>query len=358
MLLGIFGRILYAHIIFSIYVLLTYFYTMAIKRKHLWKKIRRGIKYPILLFFIRCFILTIRLLPRNFVLRVFRRLGLLAFRVVKGERLKTIKNIKFAYGDTLTDEQVTTMARNVFAHQALNFADYLHTLGYRTRKDFSKLIDFVGEENLKVEYEKGKGVLCLVSHTGSWEFSAIMPPVMGYETTAVSKALANKKINDLIIGYREKRGMKNISRGKAYPLLIEALAKGECMIIMIDQDTLVKGTYVDFFGKKAFTPIGAARLALDSGSPVVPMFMKRLPNNRHQFTIYPALETIRTGNDDHDLVENTKLYTQVIENIIRETPDQWVWMHERWKTTPEIEKAHLEKLRLKKEREKAAKGNN
>ena len=113
-----------------------------------------------------------------------------------------------------------------------------------------------------------------------------------------------------------------------------------------------------FFGKKAFAPIGAARLALDSGSPVVPMFIKRLPNNRHQFTIYPALETIRTGNDEHDLVENTKLYTQVIENIIRETPDQWVWMHERWKTTPEIEKAHLEKLRLKKEREKAAKGNN
>lgn len=313
-----------------------------------WKKIRRGIKYPILIFFIKFFIVTIWLLPRRLVLGVFRRLGIAAFYLLKGERLKTIKNIKFAYADELSDKQVKLMARNVFEHQAMNFADYLHTLNYTTRKDFSRIIDFVGEENLKVEYEKGKGVLCLMSHTGSWEFSAIMPPVLGYETTAVSKALSNKKINELIIGYREKRGMKNISRGNAYPLLIEALSRGECMIIMIDQDTLVKGTYVDFFGKKAFTPVGAARLALDSGSPVVPMFMKRLPNNRHQFTIYPALQTISTGNEEPDLVENTKNYTRVIEQFIRETPDQWVWMHERWRTTPENEKALFEKFRPKK----------
>ncbi len=325
-----------------------------ISRRDLWKKIRRGIKYPVILFLVRCLIVTLRLFPRKFILRVFRRLGLLAFRVVRHERQKTIRNIEYAYGDALTHEQVMRMAQQVFVHQSLNFADYVHTLGYRTRADFSRIVDFVGEEHLKAAYDKGKGVLCLMCHVGSWEFSAIMPPVMGYETTAVSKALANKGLNKLIIGYRQKRGMKNISRGNSYPLLIEALAKGECMIIMIDQDTLVKGTFVDFFGKKAFTPIGAARLALDSGSPVVPMHMKRLPNNRHQFTIYPALETISTGNVESDLVENTKLYTEVIERIIRETPEQWVWMHERWKTTPEIERAHFERLRLLKEQKMQA----
>jgi KDO2-lipid IV(A) lauroyltransferase len=177
---------------------------------------------------------------------------------------------------------------------------------------------------------------------------------LGFETTAVSKALKNAKINEMIISYREKRGMKNLSRGKTYPLLIEALKKGECLIIMIDQDTMVKGVFVDFMGKQAYTPIGAARLALDTKAPVVPMAMMRMPDNKHKFQIMPAVPLVDTGNDEHDLLENTKNYTRAIEELIKQAPDQWVWMHERWKSTPEDVMAWERKKMEEKQKEKAA----
>lgn len=312
-------------------------------KKRTLKKIRRAIKYPILVFFIKLFIFLVRFISRDFFLKICARLGSLSFRLVRKEREKTIKNLTFIFGHEKSEGEIKEMARKVFIYQAMNFGDYVHTIHYTTRKQFSKIIDFVGEEHLKKAYEAGNGVLCLMCHVGSWEFSAIMPPVMGYETSAVSRAMPNERIDRLIVRARERRGMKNIRRGKVYDQLLEILKKGECMIIMIDQDTTVKGLFIDFFGKPAYTPIGAARLALDSHSPVLPMYMKRLPNNRHQFTILPPLPFVNTGDETTDLFENTRIYNQAIESIIRETPEQWVWMHERWKTTPESLEAFLRK---------------
>lgn len=309
------------------------------------KEIRRAIKYPVLVFFIRLFILVFRFVPRKILLSLSAALGSLAFRLVGKERQKTIDNLTKIYGKEKSPEQIKEMARMVFVNQALNFADYVHTLHYTTRKQFSGLIDVVGEEHLKEAYNKGNGVICLMSHVGSWEFSAILPPVLGYETTAISRAMPNERIEKLIVSYRQKRGMKNISRGNAYPALIDALNKGECLVIMIDQDTQTKGVFVDFFGIPAYTPVGAARLAIDSGAAVLPMYMKRKPNNRHQFTILPALELLQTGNLDSDLLENTRRYTERIEAIVKEVPEQWVWMHQRWKTTPQDVELYLKKRR-------------
>lgn len=312
-----------------------------------WKKIRRGIKYPILVFLIRFFILLIRFLPIRWILKMTSGLGDIAFKLVKSERKKTIKNLSLIYGNEKTEKEIYQMAREVFQHQGMNFGEYVRTLHYTQRADFSKIIDIEGEENLKEAYDKNVGVLCLMSHTGSWEFSAILPPVMGYNTTALSRPMPNPRIDKLIVQARQKRGMKNIGRGKAYPQLIEALKQGECLIIMIDQDTTVPGVFVDFMGKSAFTPVGAARLALETKSPVVPMFMMRQPNHRHLFKILPALELIETGDYEKDILENTRLYAKVISDFIQENPTQWVWMHERWKTTPKDVEAFLEKKRQK-----------
>lgn len=299
------------------------------------KKITRGIKYPVFIFFIKVFLRTVRFFPRRWVLGSFGALGKLAFAWVKSESRRTEKTVAHIYGDRWNKKKIRNFSRRVFVHQAWNLADYFYTINLKTREQFSKYWEIEGEEYLKTEYEKGKGVLCLMCHRGSWEFAAIAPPVLGYETTAVSKALKNAKINEMIIGYRQKRGMKNLSRGKTYPLLLEAISKGECLIIMIDQDTQVKGTFVDFLGKTAFTPIGAARLAMDTKAPVVPMAMLRLPNHKHRFCIKPPIPLVDTGDAKADLIANTINYTKAIEAFVHEAPDQWVWMHERWKTTPE-----------------------
>ena len=316
-------------------------------RKKKWKQIRRGIKYPILVFFIKAFILVFGMFSRPFILSICRGFGKIAFILVKGERNKTIKNLTLIYGAEKSAQEIYQMARQVFVHQALNFGDYIHTLHYTTREQFSQIVEIKGEAHLKAAYEEGNGVLCLMSHAGSWEFSAIMPPVLGYSTSALSRPMPNPRIDELIVGYRQKRGMKNIARINAYPKLIKALRSGDCLIILIDQDTTVKGVFIDFLGHPAYTPIGAARLAMDSQAPVLPMFMRRLPNNKHQFTILPPIPWKNTGDVQNDLLENTTAYTNAIESAILEDPEQWVWMHERWKTTPEDVEAFLQRKREK-----------
>ncbi|MDR0713345.1 MAG: lysophospholipid acyltransferase family protein [Bacteroidales bacterium] len=299
------------------------------------KKIRRSVKYPVLIFFLYLLTAAVRFVPLRSAECFFSFWATMAFWLIGRERNRTIKALQSVYGKEKTSKDIRKMAREVFVNQGLNLADYLHSIKWTTREQFSRMIDFVGEEHLSRAYAKGKGVLCLMMHVGSWELSAIMPPVMGYETTAVSKALRHPGINRMIVAARESRGMKNIARGNAYPKLLEALARGECLIIMIDQDTKVKGEFISFFGRKAYTPIGAARLALDTLAPVLPMYAARHGKGRYRFTILPEIPLVNTGNREHDLLENTRNYTNVIENVIREVPTQWVWMHERWKTTPE-----------------------
>lgn len=301
-----------------------------------WKELKRKIKYPLLFGLVKWLIFTTKLFPRSWVLWFYGRLGSLAFTLLKKEQRKTISNIKIAFGDTMSDEEIHKMAREVFIHQAKNGADYVLTLHLKTREKWLKYVDIMGEEHLKNAYDRGKGVICLISHTGSWEFSAITPPILGYETTAVSKALKDKRLNNMIINFRTSRGLKNLSRGKTYPLLIEALNNGDCLIIMIDQDTKVKSVFIDFLGTPAYTPIGAALLALDTGAAVVPMSMKRMPNNKHQFTIKPEISISKTDDKQADLLTNTKKFNKVIEEYVLDAGAQWVWMHERWKTTPAV----------------------
>lgn len=311
------------------------------------KRIRKRIKYPILIFFIKLFILTIQFIPRRLALSFFGAMGKLAFIFVKKERKKTIRNLTIAYSETKSEKEIKSLAKQVFVNLSLCFGDYLHTINYTSKEQFSKIIDFEGIEYLEEAYKEGKGVICMTGHVSSWEFSAIMPPVLGFETSASSKKMANAKIDELIVGYRQKRGMKNISRGNTYQQLIEVLNKGECLIIMTDQDAATKGFFIDFFGKPAYTPIGVARLAFDSKAPVVPMFMIRKPDKRYCFKILPQLPLIDTGNLENDLLENTKIHSKIYEEIIGAHPEQWVWMHERWKTTPEDLERFLEKKRAK-----------
>ena len=300
-----------------------------------WKQLKRSIKYPLLVGLAKVLIFTTRLFPRRWALWFYGCLGSLAFSLLKKEQRKTIRNLKIAYGRDKSEDEIRQMARNVFVHQAKNGADYILALKVKNREQYGKFVDIAGEEHLKNAYERGKGVICLINHTGSWEFSAITPPILGYETTAVSKALKNRQLNDMIINFRQSRGLKNLSRGKTYPLLLEALNNGDCLIIMIDQDTKVKSVFVDFMGTPAYTPIGAALLALETEAAVVPMSMIRQPNSRHLFTIKPEIELTRTGDQKADILENTKRFSGVIEEFVRDAQDQWVWMHERWKTTPE-----------------------
>jgi Lauroyl/myristoyl acyltransferase len=250
-------------------------------------------------------------------------------------RERALANLEMVYGSVMTLEEREKIAKAVFVEMLKSFFDYIAYSRVTDKKRYFSLIEVSGEEHLRTAYERGKGVICLVPHLSSWEFAAITPPMLGYQTSAASKKMKSNLLENIMIKFRESRGMKNITREGSYQKLIETLKKGECLVLMIDQDTKVKSVFVDFMGKQAYTPLGAARLALETEAVVVPMAMTRKKDQNYRFIIYPELPTIRTDNTEADLLANTQEQTKILENIIREYPEQWVWMHRRWKTTPE-----------------------
>lgn len=308
------------------------------------KKAIRQRMVPILIYpFLGCTILIFRILPIYWLRSFATYIGGWVFRLADRSREKALTNLNNVYGNEISQEKRILMAQQVFIEMIKSFFDYIAYSKLTDKERFFSLIEVEGEEHLKAAYEQGKGVICLIPHVSSWEFAAITPPMLGYETSAASKALNMKMLEKKMVKFRTRRGMKNITRESSYAKLVEVLRRGECLILMIDQETKVKSLFVDFMGRPAHTPIGASRLALETGALIVPMVMTRKEDDNYKFIIYPELPVTKTGNLDVDLLENTQRQTKALEDIIRSYPNQWVWMHSRWRTTPETMEAYYRK---------------
>ena len=168
-------------------------------------------------------------------------------------------------------------------------------------------------------------------------------PMLGYPAYAIGKKLGNEKLNALLFESRGKKGVPTLARGSSYKTILRVLSENNLIGILIDQDTEVRGMFVDFYGKPAYTPIGAAMLAMDSGAPVLPMFYLKKPDDKYEFIIEKEIQLVMTGNRRQDMEENPRRFHAVIEKYIKQYPTQWVWMHNRWKTTPEMVEDRMER---------------
>ncbi len=260
----------------------------------------------------------------NFAGKIYYKYGHIA-------RATALDNIAQAYPDFSPDE-VEKMAKEVFHNVAAALLDFFSFVYVKNPKRYFNIVEVEGEEHLRNAYDKGKGVICLVPHISSWELSAVTPPMLGYDTVAASKPIKGVLVQKTMVWFRKRRGMVNFNRDGSYKKLVKSLQQGKCVILMIDQDTAVKGCFVDFFGRRTFTPLWVSRLAVDTGATVVPMYIKQLDIKKYIFTIEPAIDTVITDNPSADLITNTQHQSTVIEQIIRKNPTQWVWMHQRWKT--------------------------
>ena len=303
--------------------------------------------------FFLVFLLLSWLLPSGIRRRFSRFMGSLSPRLNKRAMRTAYNNLTFAYGDVLSNEERRAMGERAMSSITRSMIDFFASGYVLNKKKFFSQVEVIGEEHLRAAYERGKGVICMVPHLSCWELSAVTPPMLGYETSAASKPIKGVLYNMLFVWLRGRRGMKNIDRSGSYARLLEVLSAGECLIVMADQDTRVKGAFIDFFGKKAYTPLGIARMALDTEAAVVPMAMVRKADGRYRFEIYEELPTVRTDSYEADVLENAKRESAEYERIVRLYPDQWVWMHRRWKTTPESLERFLKQRALRLEKEKS-----
>jgi KDO2-lipid IV(A) lauroyltransferase len=297
---------------------------------------RKKIKYSLLVVFLQIVLIVTRFLPRKVAMKFFGSLGGLAFMIMKQERMKTISNLSIAYGKEKDQAEIKAMAREVWVNLGKSGAEFAVKMGEDKPEHFFRDLEVIGNEHLQEAIKRGRGILGLISHMGCWEGTALGLPMLGIPAYAIGKRLGNEQLNDLLFESRGKKGVQTLARGSSYKTILRVLAENNLVGILIDQDTDVRGVFVDFYGRPAYTPIGAAMLAMDSGAPVLPMFYLKKDDDTYVFIIEKEIPLVLTGNRRKDMEENTRRFHGVIEKYIKKYPTQWVWMHNRWKTTPEM----------------------
>jgi KDO2-lipid IV(A) lauroyltransferase len=300
------------------------------------KKLRRSVKYTFLVVAIKVLLVVIHLLPRKVSMRIFAGLGVLLFRCLREGRHRTISNLTTAYSQEKSEAEIAAMAREVWINLGKSVVEFAVKTGQEKPEDFFQGLEVRGNEYLQEAFQKGKGILGLISHMGCWEATAMCLPMLGIPSYAIGKKLENEKLNTLLLEARGKKGVSTLARGSSYKTILRTLKENNLIGILIDQDTEVRGVYVDFYGKPAYTPIGAAMLAMDSGAPVLPIFYLKKEDDTYVFLVEKEIPLVMTGNRRQDMESNTRRFHAVIERYIKKYPTQWVWMHNRWKTTPEI----------------------
>jgi KDO2-lipid IV(A) lauroyltransferase len=199
-----------------------------------------------------------------------------------------------------------------------------------------RLVAFDGLENYKAALAEKRGVIFLTAHLGAWELGAFAHGLKGYRLNVVYRALDNPLLNRLVNRYRSLGGNALTEKHESARSVLAALARNETVGILADQNTLPEeGVFVDFFGIPACTTAGIARIALHSGASIVPAFCV-WEESRKKFRIFyePALNLQTTDDPDRDIRMATQQMAAVIERAVRAYPDQWLWIHRRWKTRP------------------------
>ena len=281
------------------------------------------------------FVKVMGVLPRWAVRAKGISIGLLFYLLHARLRRVGMRNLEIAFPEMPRRER-RRIVRRLFVHLGRQLAEFCLFPRYTT-ENVSRVAVYDGFENFDAARARGKGVIFLTGHFGGWEVGSFVHSLHGNPIQIVVRPLDNPYLDAFVDRYRTLHGNSTFGKQDFARGLLSAMKAGATVGILMDQNvTPPGGVFVDFFGQLACTASGIARVAQRTDAAVVPGFTiwdKALGKYRIRFD--PALELARTGDDEKDAVTNTALFTKVIERYAREYPEQWLWVHRRWKTRPE-----------------------
>ena len=291
---------------------------------------RKGLSRRFLVVFTRTISFCARLLPYRFAVASGGMLGYFAYYLLSRERNRAIAHLSAVFPERGAN-WARQMAHRTFTHLGKSL---LEVMAINPRK-IQSYVTFRGLEHLAAAVAQGKGVVFVTGHIGNWE---IMGGAVAdkYSLSVVAAPIEPEPVNDMIVALRASIGVRTILRSRpgAAKELIRVFRENRILGILIDQDTDVESAFVDFMGRPAWTPTAAAQMALKFGAPVMFGYVQRGSDNRHTITIEGPLKLIQTGDSEEDIRTNTAMFTKKIENAILKNPEQWVWMHRRWRRQP------------------------
>lgn len=270
------------------------------------------------------------MLPYRVVLALGKGLGCLYYRIAGRQRRRALEQMQECLH--ISAAQAEPIIRSLFTKLGQTFIEVMYMPALNAG-NISKYVTIENRQHLVEALKQGKGVVFLTAHIGNWEWLGASLSMDGFPMTTVIKRQPNEQYTRILNEYRQMVGLEIFSSGSTELVsAAKALKKGKVLGFLSDQDGGRDGLFIEFLGKMASTPKGAAIFAKRFGSPVVPSFIVRRPEGGHRVIIGEPLYYQDTGNEEKDVTDLTLRMTRTIEAAIKEYPDEWLWFQRRWNT--------------------------
>jgi KDO2-lipid IV(A) lauroyltransferase len=274
------------------------------------------------------------LLPRRLAVGIGRMLGQTTYHVSRRLRRTGERNLELAF-PALGGQERERILRGCFISLGRQLGEFSHFSKLNT-DNLRSLVECEGLEHLDAARASGRGAILFTAHLGAWELSSVALSLLGYPVSFLVRRLDNPKIERLLEQARTRFGNRTMDKRGAMRPMLRTLKAGGTLGLLVDVNMLAhEGIFVDFFGTPASTTFDLAKLALHIKAPVIPVFAP-WEERRQRFVLHigAPLNIEYTGDEDEDVLRFTSLFTRVIEDYIRLYPDQWLWIHKRWRTRP------------------------
>jgi len=267
------------------------------------------------------------------ITKFFTSLGLLC--VIRQKRIAR-ESLGIAFGSEKSSQEIDAIFKNCFVNLGKGMIELIYFMAHP--KMIKENVFFEGKEHLDEALAQGKGVVIVSAHFGNFPLMLLRLAQEGYPVNAIIRSTRDEKIEEYFQRQRQALGLHTIyshPRTVCVTQSIKALRNKELVFIPLDQNFgNGAGVFVDFFGQKAATATGPVVFALRAGSPIVPMFIVRDVNDTHRIIIEPAMSVEKQLDEKETVVHNVARITNIIERYIRRYPQEWGWMHRRWKSRP------------------------
>ena len=279
-------------------------------------------------------------LPYGMVRVLTRVLISVAFCFVRKLRVVAEKNLYFAFGKEKNAREIQTITRQCFKNVGHGMIEMLYFMEHPVL--IKSRVSFEGKKHLEAAMANGKGVIAVTAHFGNFPLMMLRCIKEGYNTHVIVRSMRDPKFEEFVTRKRKAVGLNTIHslpRRKCVKSSLDALKNKDLLFIPLDQNFGSKGgVFVDFFGRKAATATGPVVFARRSGAVILPIFIARKKDGTHKIMIEPPLKLQEGKNDADSNLINTARITQIIEKYIRKYPEEWGWMHRRWKSRPQTKK--------------------
>jgi KDO2-lipid IV(A) lauroyltransferase len=279
--------------------------------------------------------LIIRVLPEKAIYGFANFVAKLGFIIAGKKRKNAFESLNIAFGKEKDAAEIRRIAKVSFEYMARGVVELLYLIQFPDK--IKQRVSFQGKENLDRAIAEGKGVICVSAHFGNFPLMLCNFAALGFSPAAIIRNMRDQQVEDIFEEKRKRVGINTIyskPRQQCVNRSIQVLRNNGLLFIQLDQNFGSGGIFVDFFGTKAATATGPVVFAMRTDSPILPIFILRNKDNTHRIVIESPLHLEKKSTQHETIMTNVARITKIIEGYIRRYPEEWGWIHRRWKSRP------------------------